>query len=310
MNDGKSMTVSGETVGHGACRARRRVRLRRLGATILAAMLGAGAIGCGGEEGIATVGGDPITAAEFDAYLALRNVPRDNARQREAALQQYVEREALARVIEQEGLLDPMATSVEINEFRKEMLISRYFDAYLRDQVTDQAVLNYYNANPDSYSEQRAHVGHILIRLRPDMDESERQVRLTTAQEVYTRLRSGADFGELARDYSEDKVSGKKGGDLGWLKPGAISAVFSQRVFELEPGVVSEPFETPFGFHVAKVFEGPQEVKQSFDAVKGQIRHQLRNQAREAELARLLDGAQYEITGADQNGVAAGSDGE
>ena len=50
---------------------------------------------------------------------------------------------------------------------------------------------------------------------------------------------------------------------------------------------MSEPFETPFGFHVVKLIDGPKVVKRPFDAVAGDIRYQLRNKAKQAEIERL-----------------------
>jgi peptidyl-prolyl cis-trans isomerase C len=243
---------------------------------------------------VATVNGKAISQSEFDAYLKYRNVSSGDASKRKAALDEYVRREGLASAIESAGLLDSEALRVEINEHRKELLISRYFEQYLRDKVTDQAVLNYYNGNPAQFEEERVHVAHILLRTQRDMDDSERNVKLTTAQEVYSKLMAGGDFTVLAADYSEDKVSGKKGGDLGWLKRGAISQVFSEKVFGLEEGVITEPFETPFGFHVVKLIEPPQTIRKAFETVKGDIRYQLRNQAKQAELARLIGNVEIE----------------
>ncbi len=244
---------------------------------------------------VATVNGRAISLAEFDAYLAHRNIPGDDARQRSASLEQYAEREALADVIEAQGALDTEAVRVEVNEFRKEILISRYFESFLGERVNDQALLNYYNSNPQQFEEERVHPAHILFRTQRSMDESERKVKLTTAQEVHSKLVTGVAFAELAEDYSEDKVSGKKGGDLGWLKRGAISQVFSEKIFAMEEGDISEPFETPFGIHIVKILSAPRVVKKSFESVKGDVRYQLRNQAKDAELERLVGQVKVEI---------------
>ena len=193
-----------------------------------------------------------------------------------------------------EELLDNELVQAELNEFRKEMLISRYFEKFLKEKVTDQAVRNYYNTHAGDYEERKAHTAHILIRTNRKMKEPERKAKLTTAQEAYSQIRSGKDFGEIAKEYSEDKVSAKKGGDLGWLKEGSIDPRFSKTVFELEPGAVSKPFETPFGFHIVRLIEGPKVVKRPFDAVAGDIRYQLRNKAKKAELERLMAKAKIE----------------
>jgi len=249
-------------------------------------------------ETLAKIDGDPVTRAEFDAYLEFKRLPAENEERRARLLEQYVERAALAAAVEEaiedSDTIDRDLLEAELAEFRKEMLISRYFDRYLADKVTDDAVANYYNANAEEFEQRQVKVAHILLRTSRNMGEEERQAKLTTAQEAHSKLRAGADFAELAADYSEDKISGKKGGDLGWLKEGSIDPKFSETVFNMAPGAISEPIETPFGFHVVKLIEGPVVAKRPLEAVKGDIRYQLRNEAREAELQRLLSSVKVE----------------
>jgi peptidyl-prolyl cis-trans isomerase C len=257
------------------------------------------AVSCGsGSDGqVASVNGRGISTAEFDAYLAYRNLPDNDQKKRRNALEEYTRREGIADAIEASGLLDADAIAVELREYRKEMLLSRYFDEFLRENVTDQAVLNYYNSNPEEFGEERIRVAHILLRTRPDMDDSERLVKLTTAREAYSKLVAGEDFAALAKDYSEDQVSGKKGGELGWLKRGAVSEVFSQKVFSLGESELSEPFETPFGFHIVRILEPAQTTRRPFEAAKGDIRYQLRQRAKLAELDRLSQGIVIQLAG-------------
>ena len=229
--------------------------------------------GCKHDETLAKVNGHAISDEEFTAYLKAKHIDPKDEKRKAIALDQYLEREGLARVIEEKKLLDPVATQVELNEFRKEMLISRYFDQYLTQQVTDDAIHNYYNTHVDQFEEKKIHLAHILIRTNRKMDETERKAKLTTAQEAYSKVHAGKDFSDIAKAYSEDKISGEKGGDLGWMKEGAISKAFSDKVFAMKEGEVSEPFETDFGFHVVKVIEAAQTVKQPFEAVQGQIRY-------------------------------------
>lgn len=242
---------------------------------------------CGDSPKLATVDGKAITEAEFNAFLKFKRISDKDEKKRGMLLDQYLEREALASAIEKGDLLDKDLIQAELNEFRKEMLISRYFEKYLNDTVTDQAVQNYYNTNASDYEQKKIHAAHILIRLNKKMSEPERKAKLTTAQEAYSLIKSGKDFAEVAKDYSEDKISAKKGGDLGWLKEGSIDKRFSKTLFELKAGEISEPFETPFGFHVLKNIEGPKAVKSPFSSVSGDIRYMLRNKAKKAEMEKL-----------------------
>ncbi len=247
------------------------------------------------QDNVATVNGKDISKTEFNSYLKFKRLPVKDEQRRKAILDQYIEREAMASMIEKTDVLDPLLIQAELDEFRKEMLISRYFEQFLRDKVTDQAVQNYYTAQEKDYEENKVHVAHILFRTNRSMSDTERKAKLTAAQEAYSKLKTGKDFGEIAQAYSEDKISGKKGGDLGWLKQGAIDSKFSEKAFALKKDEFTEPFETAFGYHIVKLLDGPAVVKKSFEAVKGDIRYQLRNQAKAAELKRMLSESKIKI---------------
>lgn len=246
-------------------------------------------------EVLARIDGEPITRTQFEAYMEFKRIPADNERRREAAWERYLEREALARAIDRTDALDQALLEAELADFRNEMVISRYFQSHLDDRVSEDAIESYYRNHAEDYETEQVRVAHILQRTHSDMDESERQARLTTLREAYARISAGADFAEVAKEYSEDKVSSNRGGGLGWLNRGAIDEQFSQAMFNTPTGEVSAPFETPFGFHIIKVLEGPVTTKRSLDSVRGDIRHQLRTQARDAELERLVDAVDVEV---------------
>lgn len=260
-------------------------------------------------ESLAEVNGQSITQERFDAYLKLKRIPAQNAEWVSRELDEYLEREGLAGQIEKQGLLPVDQIEAEVSEFRKQMLISRYFEEYLRERVTDEAVRNFYATNPDQFQAKKVHVAHILLRTNTAMSDAERQALLTKAQEVYSRANAQEDFAALAKEYSEDLLSAQQGGNLGWLQEGAIDPTFSSKVFAMKAGELSEPVVTPFGFHVIKVIEGPQVIKQPFEAVSGDIRYRLRQEAKQAELERLKQAAKIEKKAQpEQAEVQAGND--
>ena len=73
--------------------------------------------------------------------------------------------------------------------------------------------------------------------------------------ELRQRLEAGASFAELARAHSDDQATASSGGDLGWVGPGEMTPAFQQVIESLPPGSVSEPFRTPYGWHLAKVID-------------------------------------------------------
>lgn len=247
--------------------------------------------GCGKEGDspkIAKLDDKVITQAQFDNFLKFKRIQIKDNKNRQKIIDQYLNNEVLASAIEKDALLDKSLIAVELNEFKKEMLISRYFEKYLKNTIREQAIKNYYNTHAEDYNLKKLNVAHILIRTNKKMSEIEKKAKLTTAQEVYSQVQSGKDFAEAAKDYSEDKTSAKKGGHIGWIKEGNIDPKFSETAFKTKPGEISGPIETPFGFHVIKVLEGPVTVKKSFNAVSGNIRYQLRNKAKKKEIERLV----------------------
>lgn len=241
-------------------------------------------------QGVATINGQTISDEAFNAYLKFKRIPNDDNERRQRALNQFLKREALAKAIEANGQMDQALIQAEIDEFRREMLIGRYFERFLNDRVSDDSVRSFYNAHSTNYEAKSIHAAHLLIRVDPRMTEVERQARLSTAHEAYSRLQKGEAFADVVAAYSEDSASAKKGGDLGWLREGAVSPEFSNRVFGMQKGDISEPFLTPFGFHIVTVLDGPSILKRPLEAVEGDIRYQMRHSARQAEIERLTQG--------------------
>jgi len=258
------------------------------------------------SDSIAEVNGQPVTQAQFDAYLKFKRVPTQNTQLVNRELDDYLEREGLAGQIEEQKLLPAEQVEAEVAEFRKQMLIGRYFEEFLKERVTDEAVRNYYATNSDQFQAKKIHVAHILVRTNPGLSETERQALLTKASAIYTKANSQEDFTALAKEYSEDQLSAQNGGDLGWLQEGAIDPAFSTRIFGMKAGELSEPIVTPFGFHIVKVLEGPQVIKQPFESVAGDIRYRLRQEAKASELERLKAAAKIEKK--DQPEAAAEAD--
>ena len=104
---------------------------------------------------------------------------------------------------------------------------------------------------------QQTRARHILIRTNELVSEAEARNRLRILKE---RVENKADFAELARVHSDD-ASAAKGGDLGWIMPGDTVPEFERVMNQLQPGQISDPIQTPFGWHLIQVLErGAQDV--------------------------------------------------
>jgi len=114
----------------------------------------------------------------------------------------------------------------------------------------------YYDKNKAHYAEDdKRHAHHILIPIAAPKDANADAAALAKATQVLAELKAGKDFGELARKYSGDPGSAAQGGDLGWGDRSAYVAPFSDALFKLQPGQISDPVKTQFGYHIIRLDE-------------------------------------------------------
>ncbi len=147
---------------------------------------------------------------------------------------------------------------------------------------------------------------HILLQSDSNPDDPDEPAAAETEGEsprerlnaLRQRIQAGADFAEVARANSEDQGSASRGGDLGWVGPGEMTPAFQQVIEGLEPGTLSEPFRSPYGWHLVEVLD-----KREREDVEEYQRAQARRALYERELEqeaqrwrqRLRDQAYVEI---------------
>ena len=135
---------------------------------------------------------------------------------------------------------------------------------------------------------------HIL--LKADTENAAKAAE-SSIRKIYTQARSGADFGTLARQYSQDG-SASAGGDLGWFGDGVMVPEFESAVHKLTAGQVSAPVRTQFGWHIIKLNEvreaGTPEERQR-NAVRQYISEQKAQQATTTLLRELHNGTYVDI---------------
>lgn len=136
---------------------------------------------------------------------------------------------------------------------------------------------------------------HILIKTNELIDDEQARKKLL---ELKSRIEQGDDFGELAKAHSDDTGSAAKAGDLGWAGPGQMVAPFEKAMNETEIGVITEPFQTRFGWHILEVL-GHRNHDDTEQFKRNSARQQLfqRKLAEEEELwlRRLRDEAYVDI---------------
>jgi len=133
---------------------------------------------------------------------------------------------------------------------------------------SEEELRTYFKENQDQYGSEEIHARHILLELPEDASEARVQSAEQQIAEIQQQLDEGADFAQLARQYS-DGPSGSDGGDLGWFGRGQMAAPFEEAAFQLEEGEISDPVRTQFGLHLIKL-EGKR--SSGFDQARDQIR--------------------------------------
>ncbi len=145
-----------------------------------------------------------------------------------------------------------------------------------------------YNEGIDQYSTpEQVRASHILLKTEGKDDA----VVKARAEEVLKQARSGADFAELAKKFSEDESNAGKGGDLDYFGRGRMVPEFDQAVFAMEPGLVSDLVKTQYGYHVIKLIDKKPGTTRPLEEVRQQITDQLafeRAQAQAADAAERL----------------------
>ena len=137
--------------------------------------------------------------------------------------------------------------------------------------VGDDALRAYHNSHIDEYKvENRVHVEHILFKTVGKTDAEIAEIR-QKAEDVLKKAKSGANFEDLAKKFSEDDGTKPKGGDLGWIVEGQTVPEFQQAAFTLPKGSISDLVKTQYGFHIIKVLDHEQAHTKSFEEVRSTI---------------------------------------
>jgi peptidyl-prolyl cis-trans isomerase C len=179
---------------------------------------------------------------------------------------------------------------VENNEdFKKRLAFTRnrlLMDSLLATEgkaaTTDEAMKKVYeDASKQITGEQEVHARHILVETEDE------------AKAVADELKKGADFAELAKKKSKDPGA-SDGGDLGFFTKDQMVPEFSTVAFALEPGKISDPVKSQFGWHIIKVEEKRNRKAPEFEQVKAQIETYVTRKAQADYVAKLRETAKVE----------------
>jgi len=154
----------------------------------------------------------------------------------------------------------------------------------------DEVRAQYENAVKSYRQEEQRQASHILVAVKPDASEAERAAAKKTAEELAAQAKANpGKFAELARQRSQDPGSAAQGGDLGSNPRGAMVKAFDDAVFAMQPGEITGPVGSEFGWHVIRLAGVTPEKTRPFEEVKAQIEAELRRQKVGQKFAAAAD---------------------
>ena len=226
-----------------------------------------------GTQVVATYGDKRITRAQIMQEFERMPAPSRAYVSSPDRKRQFVENLILNDLIFDEGAKqgydkDPDVDK-QVSELRKRLVVQKVMRKYQTPpEITDEQAKAYYDANRQLYSGTQVHASHILVK-----DED-------TAKQIATEVKAHPEkFAEIAKAKSVDTATAQRGGDLGTFAQGRMVPEFEKAAFSLQPGTISDPVKTQYGWHVIMVTERKEGEPKPFDQVKEQIKAMLRNKA-------------------------------
>ncbi len=236
---------------------------------------------------VATVNGTDITVGHM--LMVRAGLPEQYQQLPDAALwdgilNQIIQQEVLSQ---SEGQAETLRTRIALENEERSLRAAEAITKVAEAAVTDELIQKAYEdeyVNGELGKEYNA--SHILV-------ETEEEATAIAAE-----VRDGADFAETAKTKSTGP-SGPNGGSLGWFSEGMMVAPFQEAVEAMEPGAVSDPVQTQFGWHVIKLNETRNMEAPALDAVRGEIVQKLQADAVQAHIDGLVEGAEVDSKAAE-----------
>jgi parvulin-like peptidyl-prolyl isomerase len=179
------------------------------------------------------------------------------------------------KAIKQQGLNDEQARDA----IRQQLISQALFKKLTSDvKVSDDDITNYYNSHKSQYGQPESRdVRHILVNSK------------TLADKLYSQLKGGANFAQLAKRYSKDPGSASNGGKL-TVSKGQTVPEFDKAAFSLKKGELSKPIKTQYGYHIIQALSAIKPATTTpLSKVRSSIRQQLEQQKKNDKMTKWLE---------------------
>ncbi|MGH7806644.1 MAG: peptidylprolyl isomerase [Thermodesulfobacteriota bacterium] len=244
---------------------------------------------------VAKVGSEEITSKELSNTLESlpvkqRFLYQSSPERMNDFLESYINQTLLYKEAQRKGLETRQDIRENLAKYKRQLLIQSIGQEVTNKKFGEDEIKKYYQENSENFEQVK--LSQIFIKAGPNGKVSMDEAR-TTAELITKRARSGERFDDLVKQFSDDLKSKKKGGDLGYVSRGRLPIEVENEIFILKEGEISDPIETPNGFHIIKVAEG---VKiPPLEQVKSRVQLDLRKKIFNDYIKNLRERAGVEI---------------
>ena len=156
-------------------------------------------------------------------------------------------------------------------------------------EVTDEECRRFYDSHqPDFVIPQRCRASHLFLAAPPESAPEIVEAKRAAIQSLAVGLGAGEDFATLVAQNSEDEASKLRGGDLDYFSEKRMPPDFVAAAARLQPGEISPPVQTRFGFHIIKLVDVQPARQRTFDEADKEIGLELQNGKRAAAIQKLI----------------------
>lgn len=242
--------------------------------TRLCLMLAAFAAAPAFAQNVAVVNGTAIPKSRADALISqlVKQGQQDTPQLHQAVRDELVNREILMQEAVREGVPSRADVKAQVAVAQQTVVLRAMIEDFAaKNKPSDAEVKARYDELVKQAGGKEYHLHHILV-------DNEQQ-----AKDLIAKIKGGAKFEDLAKQFSKDPGSGKNGGDLDWANPKSYVPEFSAAAEKLQKGQMTDtPVHTQFGWHIIRVDDIRDIAPPPLDQVKAQIVQQMQQEKLQA----------------------------
>ena len=240
----------------------------------------------------------------IDNEVAYQDAQRENIKVEDKDVNEKYEdlKETLKSNSAYKAKLDEVGVNDDFlkSQVKKDLIVSKYKENFMKNiKINDNEIKTYYDNHKDEFTKEEVRASQILISTLDDnnnvVNQEQKEKLKDKAEDILEKLKNNEDFAILAKEYSDDKNSGKDGGDLGYFSKEDKNIDFTNPVFKLEKDQLSDIIETEYGYHIVKLTDN-KSVTKTLEESKEDIKNKILNQKYTQHIDSLYKNGKITIT--------------